>query len=148
MGHEVWMRLALDQAAQAGDDVPVGAVVVKDGTVLAAAHNRRESDGAPFAHAELLAMQQAARLLGTRRLTGCTLYVTLEPCPMCAGAALLARVPLVVYGATNDKFGALVTRARLADDPQWNHRVAHTGGVLAAECAALLREYFARRRRG
>ena len=148
--HEAWMREALAEARLAAnaDEVPVGAVVVHDGRIIGRGRDRRVELRDPTAHAEVLAMRGAAAALGDWRLEGCVLYVTLEPCPMCAGAALLARVPLVVYGATNDKFGALVTRARLADDPQWNHRVAHAGGVLAGECAALLRAYFAGRRRG
>ena len=146
MGHEVWMRLALDQAAQAGDDVPVGAVVVKDGTVLAAAHNRRESDGAPFAHAELLAMQQAARLLGTRRLTGCTLYVTLEPCPMCAGALVMSGIDRCVFGAFDRQYGCCGSVYALPMDPHFSHRVEVIGGVLEDEACALLEAFFARQR--
>jgi tRNA(adenine34) deaminase len=101
----------------------------------------------PTAHAEILAMRAAATTLGDWRLEGCALYVTLEPCPMCAGAALLARIPLIVYGADNAKFGAVETHTALLDYGGWNHRVDTRGGVLAEESAALLREYFARKRR-
>lgn len=146
MGHDAWMRLALEVAAQAGDDVPVGAVVVREGEVIASAHNRREKDNAPFAHAELLAMEQAARALGTRRLTGCTLYVTLEPCPMCAGAIVQARVGRLVYGAPNPAQGCAGSLYRIPEDPAFPHFCPCDGGVLAGECAALLEAFFRRQR--
>ncbi|PKO20141.1 tRNA-specific adenosine deaminase [candidate division BRC1 bacterium HGW-BRC1-1] len=145
-----WMGEALREAtdAQTADEVPVGAVVVHDGKVIGRGRDRRVELRDPTAHAEVLAMREAALALGDWRLEGCALFVTLEPCPMCAGAALMARLPLLVYGANNDKFGALITRTHLADTPAWNHRMAHVGGVRAEECAALLKDYFSRKRRG
>lgn len=145
-----WMDEALREAesAQAADEVPVGAVVVHDGRIIGHGRDRRMELRDPTAHAEVLAMRQAAAALGDWRLEGCALFVTLEPCPMCAGAALMARLPLLVYGAGNDKFGALITRTRLADATQWNHQLNHVGGIRAQECAALLKDYFGRKRRG
>ncbi|MFM9011119.1 MAG: nucleoside deaminase, partial [Planctomycetota bacterium] len=127
------MRLALDEAraAAAEDEVPVGAIVVAGGRVIAAGHNQREQLNDPTAHAEMIALTQAAAALGSWRLEGCALYVTLEPCPMCAGAILQARVPTVVWGAADPKAGAVTTLYRLFDDPRLNHRVEHVGGVLA-----------------
>jgi len=142
--HDRWMRQALDEAraAAAEDEVPVGAVVVAAGRVVASAHNQREALADPTAHAEMIALTQAAAALGSWRLEGCTLYVTLEPCPMCAGAILQARVPRVVWGAADPKAGAVQTLYRLFDDPRLNHRVAHVGGVLADECGRLLSDFF------
>ena len=142
------MRLALEEARRAGnEDVPVGAVVLgADGTPVARAHNRREADGDPTAHAEIIALREAARVTGGWRLTGCTLVVTLEPCAMCAGAAVLARVDRVVYGATDPKAGAAGSLWDVLRDPRLNHRPEVTSGVLAAECGALLRAFFAVRR--
>jgi tRNA(adenine34) deaminase len=141
---ERWMRLALEQAAAATevDEVPVGAVVVAGGRVVASAHNQREQLLDPTAHAEMIAITQAAAALGSWRLDGCVLYVTLEPCPMCAGAILQARVPRVVWGAADPKAGAVESLYRLFDDPRLNHRVEHSGHVLAAECGRLLTEFF------
>ncbi|MCL6593771.1 MAG: nucleoside deaminase [Alicyclobacillus sp.] len=141
--HEHWMRLALaaaQQAAQRGE-VPIGAVVVRDGELLALAHNWRETWRDPTAHAELVALQEASRRLGGWRLERCDLYVTLEPCPMCVGAAVLARVRWIYFGVTDPKGGALVSRLRLLDVP-WNHRPGITGGVLASECGTILSEFF------
>ena len=142
------MRLALDQARRgAGTDVPVGAVVLDPaGTVIAAAGNRREADGDPTAHAEILALRSAARALGSWRLTGCTLVVTLEPCTMCAGATTAARVGRLVFGAADPKAGAVGSLWDVVRDRRLNHQVEVIGGVLAAECGAVLREFFARRR--
>jgi len=142
------MREALVQARRAADlgEVPVGAVVVRDGEMIAAAHNRRETDFDPTAHAEVLVIRQAAVSLGAWRLEGCALYVTIEPCPMCAGAIVLARVPLLVYGAPDPKAGAAGTLMDITRDPRLNHRVEVIPGVLADECAAVMREFFARRR--
>jgi tRNA(adenine34) deaminase len=134
------------EAAEAGE-IPVGALVVRDGRVLAQAYNLRQILADPTAHAERLALTLAGRSLGTWRLDGCTLYATLEPCPMCAGAAVLARVGRVVFGATDPKAGACVSRYRLADDPRFNHRAMIVGGVLADECAAILAQFFQSRRR-
>ena len=146
--HDRWMRLALDEAraAVAEDEVPVGAIVVAGGRVVASAHNQREQLGDPTAHAEMIALTQAAAALGSWRLEGCVLYVTLEPCPMCAGAILQARVPAVVWGAPDPKAGAVETLYRLFDDPRLNHRVEHVGGVLAEDCGRILSEFFRHKR--
>lgn len=139
------MGLALDLAREAlmSDDVPVGAVVLgPDGAVLGRGRNRREADGDPTAHAELLALRQAAQALGTWRLAGCTLVVTLEPCTMCAGALVLARVPRVVLGAWDPKAGATGSVRDVVRDARLNHRAEVVGGVREAECAALLRGFF------
>ena len=143
------MRLALAQAreAMAVDDVPVGAVAVFEGRVVARAHNQRELLRDPTAHAEMIALTQAAEALGRWRLTGVTLFVTLEPCAMCAGAMVLARIGRLVYGATDPKAGAVESLYRLLDDERLNHRVPHTSGVMADECGALLSEFFRRKRR-
>src|SRR5512142_3143207 len=148
------MRLALAEAAEAaavagpaGLDVPVGAVVLNaDGAVLARARNRREADGDPTAHAELLAIRAAARVTGQWRLTGCTLVVTLEPCTMCAGAVTIARIGRLVYGAEDPKAGAVGSLWDVVRDRRLAHRPEVIGGVLAPECAALLRQFFAARR--
>lgn len=140
-----WMRLALDEARRATEhgDVPIGAVMVRGGEVLARAHNRREVDGDATAHAELLTIRQASQAIGHWRLEGVTLYCTLEPCAMCAGAMVLARLPRLVYGAHDPKAGAGGSVLDLLNHPQLNHRVEVTGGVLADECAALIVEFFA-----
>jgi len=142
------MRLALEQARQAlrVDEVPVGAVAVVEGRVVGRAHNQRELLRDPTAHAEMLALTQAAAALGRWRLAGVTVYVTLEPCAMCAGAMVLARIDRLVYGARDPKAGAVESLYRLLDDPRLNHRVASTPGVLAEECGALLRAFFGKRR--
>jgi tRNA(adenine34) deaminase len=147
--HGPWMReaLALAREAAAADEVPVGAVVVNGKQVIGRGRDARAATGDPTAHAEILAIRAAAATLGDWRLEGCALFVTLEPCPMCAGAILLARVPLLVYGAPNAKFGAVETQQRLLGHPGWNHRVVAVSGVLADECASLLTGYFARKRR-
>lgn len=144
----MYMRMALDEARAAGDEgeVPIGAVVVCDGAVVARAHNRRENDRDPTAHAELAAIRGAAGSLGRWRLSGCTVYVTLEPCPMCAGAMHQARVARLVYGAPDPKAGAVGTLYDLSDDARLNHRFDVTSGVLAEESAALLRTFFGRLR--
>ncbi len=143
-----WMRLALQEArlALAHEDVPIGAVVVRGKTVIGRAHNRREVDGDPTAHAELLAIRQAARLIGHWRLEECTLYCTLEPCAMCAGAMVLGRLPRLVYAASDPKAGAAGSVLNVLAHPQLNHRVEVVGGVLAEESAALIRGFFARLR--
>jgi len=142
--HARWMRLALDEAraAAAEDEVPVGAVVVAAGRVIASAHNQREQLSDPTAHAEMIALTQAAAQLGSWRLEHCTLYVTLEPCPMCAGAILQARVPRVVWGAADPKAGAVESLYRLFEDARLNHRVDHVGRVLADDCGRILTEFF------
>ncbi len=146
---EHFMRLALQEAERAieHDDVPIGAVIVLGGEVLAAAHNERELHEDPTAHAEILAVRRAAKALGTWRLLDCALYVTLEPCAMCAGALVLARVPRVVYGADDPKAGAAGSVLNVLAEPRLNHRPELCGGVLAQECGGLLRDFFAARRR-
>jgi len=142
------MRRALaaaDRAAALGE-VPVGCVIARGAEVLAETHNLRESLQDPTAHAEIPAIVAAARKVGSWRLCDCTLYVTLEPCPMCAGAIVNARVPRVVYGCDDPKAGAARTLFTLLDDPRLNHRAEVEGGVLAEECAARLRDFFAARR--
>lgn len=146
---ERWMRAALleAEAAVLHEDVPVGAIVVgPDGTELGRGHNRREVDGDPVSHAEIVAIRAAARARGSWRLDGCTLFVTLEPCAMCAGALVNSRVERLVFGASDPKAGAVVTLFRIADDARLNHRVAIRGGVLAEESAALLVRFFGRLR--
>ena len=140
-----WMREALREAERAGrrGEVPVGAVVVGAGRVLGRAGNAIEATQDPTAHAEMLALRQAAAALGTRRLLATTLYVTLEPCAMCAGAAVLARVPRLVFGATDPKSGACGSLCNIAADPRLNHRCQVRGGVLEQECAELLKGFFA-----
>jgi tRNA(adenine34) deaminase len=144
------MRAALDEAraAPAHSDVPIGAVVARiaDGEVVARRHNEREHLGDPTAHAELLALRDAAVATGSSRLDGFVLVSTLEPCPMCAGAVVLARVDAVAFGAADPKAGALGSLYHLGSDPRLNHEVAVVSGVRADECAALLQEFFAPRR--
>ncbi|MCX8037536.1 MAG: tRNA adenosine(34) deaminase TadA [Candidatus Sumerlaeia bacterium] len=145
---EQWMRLALEEArsAAAADEVPVGAVVVRDNQAIASAHDRKMELRDPTAHAELLALRQAADRLGDWRLDGCEIFVTLEPCAMCAGAILLARIEAVYFGADNVKFGAAGTRIDLFGDHGWNHRVRVVRGMLADECGRLLTDYFRAKR--
>jgi tRNA(adenine34) deaminase len=147
--HARWMRLALEEArvAAAEDEVPVGAVVVAAGRIVASAHNQREQLEDPTAHAEMIALTQAAAALGSWRLEGCTLYVTLEPCPMCAGAILQARVPVVVWGAPDPKAGAVESLYKLFEDPRLNHRVDHVGHVMADECGRILSDFFRQKRK-
>jgi len=142
------MREALveAEAAAAHDDVPVGAVLVHDGVAIARAHNRREADVDPTAHAELLALREGAHHLGDWRLSGCTLYVTLEPCAMCAGALVLARLGRVVFAADDPKAGAVGAIYDIPRDPRLNHTVEVVRGVLAEEAGALLRGFFTARR--
>ena len=147
---ERWMRIALTEATAASDagEVPVGCVVVRDGAIIASAGNRTVRDQDPTAHAESLAIRQAAAVLGSWRLDGCTLYVTLEPCAMCAGAIVLARVPRVVFGAWDDKAGMAGSIGDLLRHPRLNHRPEVRAGVLAAECGAALTAFFRTRRMG
>ncbi len=149
--HEFFMRLALAEAEQAlaEEEVPVGAVIVRDDRVIASAHNQREQLRDPTAHAEMIAITQAAGQMESWRLEGCTLYVTLEPCPMCAGAILQARIPTVVYGAADPKGGAVHTLYQLLADPRLNHRPLTVSGVLLAPCGEILTRFFeAQRRQG
>lgn len=147
---EAYMRLALEEAEAAAEEgeVPIGAVVVCDGRVIARAHNRRETDADPSAHAEFTAMVAAARALGRWRLTGCTVYVTLEPCLMCAGLMVNARVDRCVFGAADPKGGAVGTLFDVSHDSRLNHEFEVAGGVLADEAAGLLRSFFRARRKG
>jgi tRNA(adenine34) deaminase len=143
------MQLAIAEAVAAAEhgDVPIGAVVVRDGQVLAARHNERELTGDPTAHAEVLALRDAAVAVGHWRLLDCTLYVTLEPCVMCAGALVNSRIGRVVYGATDPKAGAVESLYRVCADERLNHRPPVEAGVLGEECGALLKAFFAARRR-
>ncbi len=143
------MEAAIEQARSALDhgDVPVGAVVLRDGAIIAARHNERELTGDPSAHAEMLAIRDAAAVVGRWRLDDCTLVVTLEPCPMCAGAMVNARIGQLVYGATDPKAGAAGSLMNLVADPRLNHRLPVVSGVAADRCGALLVEFFAARRR-
>jgi len=147
--HEQFMSLALEEAEQAlrENEVPIGAVIVCDGRVIARAHNQREQLHDPTAHAEMIAITQAAEARQSWRLDGCTLYVTLEPCPMCAGAIVQARLPTVVYGAIDPKAGAVHSLYRLLDDPRLNHRAEVVAGVLAERCGQILSQFFQDQRR-
>ncbi|HWV84053.1 MAG TPA: tRNA adenosine(34) deaminase TadA [Capillimicrobium sp.] len=147
-GDEHFMREAIAQARRAleHDDVPIGAVVVHDGEIIGAGHNERELRQDPTAHAEIIALRAAAAALGSWRVLESVLYVTLEPCAMCAGAIVLARVPRVVYGCADPKAGAAGSVLDVLAEPRLNHRPLVEGGVHADECAALLREFFAARR--
>lgn len=148
-GWDEAMQIALDEGAMAAaaGDVPVGAVAVADGVVVARRHNEREASGDPTAHAEVLALRDASVAMGGRwRLSDVTLVVTLEPCPMCAGALVAARVGRLVFGAADFKAGACGSLYNLCADPRLNHELPVVPGVLAEECAALLRDFFARRR--
>ena len=143
-----YMRLALEEAqkAAAEGEIPVGAVLIKDGEVIAAAHNRREADHDPSAHAEMLCMRQAAQALGDWRLRGCTLYVTLEPCPMCAGAMVMSQLSRCVYGAADEKQGCCGSVYDLPGDPALCRQTKWQSGVMAEECGELMRSFFAGRR--
>ena len=147
--HEAFMKLAYQEAVAAfdEDEVPIGAVIVHENRVIASAHNQRESLRDPTAHAEMIAITQAAEAIGGWRLDGCTLYVTLEPCPMCAGAVIQARISQVVYGAPDPKAGAVDTLFRLLADPRLNHRCLTVSNVLAAPCGELLTRFFQQQRR-
>jgi tRNA(adenine34) deaminase len=147
-GDEAYMAMALDEARQAGEigEVPIGAVVVCEGAVVSRAYNRREIDHDPAGHAELLAIRDTARRLERWRLNDCTVYVTLEPCPMCAGLMHQARISRLVYGTTDPKAGAVGTLYDLSNDERLNHRFDVTSGVLAEESAELLQGFFERLR--
>jgi len=139
-----WMRQALAEARQAASlgEVPVGAVVVRADEIVGRGYNRREVDGDPLAHAEILAIRQAAEEVGNWRLTGCSLYVTLEPCPMCAGALVNSRVERLVFGTRDPKAGYCGSLGNLVADPRLNHRMEVTEGVLADECSRLIGQFF------
>jgi len=148
MHHELFMSMALEEArkAEAIGEVPIGCVIVKDGEVIASAHNKRETTQQPTAHAEILAIQTASEKLGTWRLTDCDLYVTLEPCPMCAGAILQARIKTVVYGASDPKAGCCGTLMNLLEDQRFNHMCEVIPGVCAEACGEILTQFFRRLR--
>ena len=144
--HELFMRKAYNEALRALelDDVPIGCVIVLDGEIIARGYNRRNAEKNTLRHAELIAIDQACQRTGDWRLEGCAIYVTVEPCPMCAGAILQARMSLLVYGAENPKAGCAGSVCNLPQAPGFNHRVAIVGGVLRDECAALMSGYFRR----
>ncbi|MDR1385223.1 MAG: tRNA adenosine(34) deaminase TadA [Planctomycetaceae bacterium] len=146
--HEFFMRKAIGEAVGAleENEVPVGAVIVCKNAVIASAHNQREQLQDPTAHAEMIAVTQAAESLGSWRLEECTLYVTLEPCPMCAGAIVQARIPFVVYGASDPKAGAVASLFQLLNDSRLNHRCEVKANIFAEDCAGLLQEFFRRQR--
>ena len=146
--HSRGMFAAIDQAAAAADEdeVPIGAAIVYQDTIIARAHNQRETLSDPTAHAEMIALTQAAAHRGNWRLDGCTMYVTLEPCPMCAGAMVLARIDRLIYGPADPKAGACETLYQITNDQRLNHRIEVISGFMAEPCRALLQEFFARRR--
>jgi tRNA(adenine34) deaminase len=147
--HDHFMQLALEEAERAfrEEEVPIGAIIVLEGRVIATAHNQREQLHDPTAHAEMIAITQAAETLQSWRLEGCTLYVTLEPCPMCAGAILQARIPLLVYGTADPKAGAVHSLYRLLDDARLNHRCEVVSPILAEPCGQILSRFFQAQRR-
>lgn len=142
--HEKWMEYALEEAEKARmiGEVPIGAVIVKDGQIIAAAHNRRESDQQSLAHAELSVIQEACQKLKSWRLLDCTLYVTLEPCPMCAGAIIQSRIPMVVYGAKDPKAGCAGSIMNLLEEPRFNHQTEIISGCLEEKCGSILTTFF------
>ncbi|MFD2614518.1 tRNA adenosine(34) deaminase TadA [Paenibacillus gansuensis] len=146
--HQQWMREALAEArkAEALREVPIGAVVVKDGVIIGRGHNLRETTFDPTAHAEMIAIKQASEALDAWRLLDCTLYVTLEPCPMCSGAIVQSRLPVVVYGTADPKAGCAGTLMNLLQEPRFNHEAEVVSGVLQQECASLLTDFFRRLR--
>ena len=146
--HELMMREALQEARAAlrEGEIPVGAVIERDGAIIARAHNRRESEQDPTAHAELIAIRLAARALGTRRLDGCTLYTTLEPCPMCAGAMVMAKLDRCYFGARDERQGCAESVYALTSDPAFYHRVPCMGGLMESEAQDLLRAFFQSKR--
>jgi tRNA(adenine34) deaminase len=146
--HDHWMRFALEQAVQAFEEgeVPVGAVIVHENRIIGTGYNQREQLCDPTAHAEMIAITQAAEEMGSWRLENCTLYCTLEPCPMCAGAIVQARIPTVIYGTTDPKAGACHTLFQITNDSRLNHRAVVLGGVMQDECRLLLQDFFAQQR--
>jgi tRNA(adenine34) deaminase len=147
---ERYMKMAIEQAqiAEENGDVPIGAVIVHENQIIGKSYNQREQLADPTAHAEIIALTQAAAALETWRLNGCTIYVTLEPCPMCAGALVLARLERLVYGCDDPKAGACGSLYNIVYDERLNHRLKVTSGVMADECSQLLQDFFQRRRIG
>ncbi len=143
-----FMRAALEEARTAAErgEVPIGAVIVHEGKIIARAHNRTLTDNDPTAHAEMVAIRAAAQTIGNHRLSGTSLYVTVEPCAMCAGALIQARVARLIYGCAEQKGGAVRTCFQVLDHPAVNHRIEITSGILAEECVAVMQEFFAQRR--
>lgn len=149
MNDEKWMKEAIKQAkmAEQKDEVPIGCVIVKDDQIIARAHNKREMKQQSIAHAEILAIQKACKKLNTWRLEGCTLYVTLEPCPMCAGAIIQSRIERVVYGAYDPKGGCAGSCTNLFETRGFNHYPKYQGGILEEKCSSLLKEFFKQKRK-
>ncbi|OYD06303.1 tRNA adenosine(34) deaminase TadA [Paludifilum halophilum] len=149
MRHDIWMKKAVEEAKKAEKigEVPIGAVIVRDEEILGKGHNLREHQQDPTAHAEVVAIRDAAQKVGSWRLSGCRLYVTLEPCPMCSGAILLSRIDTLVYGAYDPKGGCAGTLMNLLVDERFNHRVEVVDGIAEAECARLLKDFFRSLRR-
>ena len=149
MGDAAWMAEALVEAEAAAreGEIPVGCVIVRDGQLVARGHNLREQTGDPTAHAEVVAIRRAAQALGCWKLDGCTLYVTLEPCPMCAGAVSQARISRLIYGASDPAYGCAGSVYRIPEDPAFNHFCICDGGVREAECRSLLEHFFQNQRR-
>ena len=149
MGDEAWMAEALREAELAASEgeIPVGCVIVRDGQLVARGHNLREQTGDPTAHAEVVAIRRAAQALGCWKLEGCTMYVTLEPCPMCAGAISQARISRLIYGASDPAYGCAGSVYRIPEDPACNHFCTCDGGVREAECRSLLERFFQNQRR-
>jgi len=148
MNEEKWMKLALREAKKAVlvDEVPIGAVIVCEGKIIARAHNKKEKSQKSTAHAEVLVIERANKILGSWRLNDCELYVTIEPCLMCVGAIVQARIKKVIYGAADEKFGAIESVVRTFEQTGWNHYPQLVSGVLAAECAEIIRQYFTKKR--
>ena len=146
--HNVFMEAAIEEARRAEQlgEVPIGAVIVKEGKIIGRGHNLRETSNDATAHAEMIAIREASKTLGAWRLMGCTLYVTLEPCPMCAGAIVQSRIPLVVYGASDPKAGCAGTRMNLLQEERFNHRAQIISGVMKDVCSHMLTDFFRRLR--
>jgi tRNA(adenine34) deaminase len=149
VSHDELMRAALEEARKAGakDEVPIGAVIAIDGAIVAAAFNQPISTVDPTAHAEIRALRAAAHAIGNYRLTGATLCVTVEPCAMCVGAMVHARIGTLIYGTPEPKTGAVTSTLKLVDDPSWNHRITVVAGVMASDCRALMQEFFKEKRK-
>lgn len=147
--HTLWMQKAIEEAQKAEElaEVPIGAIIVRDGEIVGRGYNLRETTHDPTAHAEMIAIKQASEALGAWRLLNCTLYVTLEPCPMCAGAIVQSRIPLVVYGTRDPKAGCAGTLMNLLQEERFNHRTEVIEGVLQEECSSMLTNFFRKLRK-